>query len=400
MSKLFTRTERDSSDASKNAQLLTRAGFIDKLMSGVYSYLPLGLMVLNNIEKIVREELSAIGSQEIMMPALQPKEIWETTGRWNMDVLYKFKGHGDSDLTLGATHEEVVTPLIRRFVKSYRNLPVIVDQIQTKFRNEARAKSGLLRGREFRMSDMYSFHATQEDHERFYYESVIPAYKRIFDRCGIGDKTYLTHAPGGEFSKFSHEFQTISSIGEDTIFITPDVDRAAVSKDLGESSGEQVSAIEVGNIFNLHSRFTDAFGATYVDSEGKQNPIHMGCYGIGTTRLMGTIVEILGDEKGLVWPAEIAPFQIHLVSMAKSEEEIAFADAIYDQLVNSGISVLYDDRDIRAGEKMAECDLLGMPTRIVVSKKTIAENSVEIKSRTSDETRIISVTEMISELFG
>lgn len=406
LSQLFSRTSKEASqsDVSRNAQYLTRAGYIDKLMAGVYSYLPLGLRVLNRIESIIREEMDALGAQEVLMPALQPREIWDQTGRWDkVDVLFRFKGQGDRDLTLGPTHEEVVTPLVTNFIRSYRDLPTAAYQIQTKFRNEARAKSGLLRGREFRMKDMYSFHESQEDLDKFYERAII-AYKNVFARCGLGHLTLLTFASGGIFSKFSHEFQTVTPYGEDVIYRVPEAD-IAINKEILEEDGvlqdiaggrtakelEEIKAIEVGNIFKLSTRFPDAFSRSFTDKNGNQQKIYMGCYGIGPSRLMGTIAECLSDDKGLVWPEEISPYHFHLISLARDEDDIRAADEIYTLLLNNGVEVLYDDRQLQAGEKLADCDLIGIPNRIVVSRKTLAQSSIEFKKRADNESRLVSI---------
>lgn len=417
VSRLFQKTTKDinKADVSKNAQLLTKSGYINQLMSGVYSYLPLGLRVLNNIEDIIREEMDRIGGQEILMPALQPREIWDTTGRWNaIDVLFTLKGAGDRDLALGPTHEEVVTPLAGYFINSYKDLPVSVYQIQTKFRNEARAKAGLLRGREFRMKDMYSFHATNEDLDA-YYETATQAYMNVFERCGLGSTTRLTYAAGGAFSKYSHEFQTITDSGEDVIYLVPGTNYAINKEIIGdadalkeilpnfkpgdENSLEQVKAIEIGNIFKLGTKFSDAFKMSFIDTDGVQKTPVMGCYGIGPSRLMGTIVECLSDDKGLKWPEEIAPYQVHLVSLVFEEADVARCEDIYKILQQHGFDVLYDDRsDARTGVKLADSDLLGIPNRIVVSKKTLADNVVEWKSRLTQETQLIAEDNLVQFL--
>lgn len=419
VSQLFTKTTKDvsKSDVSRNAQLLTRAGYIHKLMAGVYTYLPLGLRTLNKIENIIREEMDAIGGQEMVMPALQPRDIWDQTGRWDkVDVLFKLTGQGDRELALGPTHEEVVTPVVTSFIQSYRDLPRAVYQIQTKFRNEPRAKSGLLRGREFRMKDLYSFHTTQEDLDVFY-ERATAAYQRVYARCGLGDITLLTYASGGVFSKYSHEFQTVTPYGEDTVYKIPGtdiavnkeiIDDAAVLAELipgyqpgDEKKLEELKAIEVGNIFKLGSRFTDAFGATYTDADGRAQKILMGCYGIGPSRVMGTVAECLSDDRGLIWPAAIAPYDIHLVSLTRDAEETAQADAIYDALRAAGFAVLYDDRaGLQAGEKLADADLIGLPHRVVVSKKTLAARQVEWKPRTASDNRLLTLTDLIGQMRG
>ncbi len=408
---LVSKTSKDASasDVSRNAQFLTRAGFVNKLMAGVYSFLPLGLRSLSKIEQIVREEMDKVGGQEILMPALHPREIWDQTGRWDkVDVLFRFKGAGDRDLALGPTHEEVVTPLVTGFVQSYRDLPKAVYQIQTKFRNEARAKSGLLRGREFRMKDMYSFHVSESDLDA-YYERVTTAYHAVFARCGLGGITLLTYASGGIFSKYSHEFQTITPHGEDIVYRVPGkdiainkeiIDDTAMLRDLGitdKSTLEEVKAIEVGNIFKLSTRFPDAFNAHFSDTTGAAQKIYMGCYGIGPSRLLGTIAECLSDDRGLIWPEAVAPFTAHLVSLARTDEEIAAADAIYAQLRAADIDVLYDDRhQLQAGEKLADADLIGIPHRLVVSKKTLAQNSIEWKRRTSTESQLVTPDQFLT----
>lgn len=344
LSHLFTRTakETNKSEVSRNAQLLTRAGYINKLMAGVYQYLPLGLRVLNKIEQIVREEMDAIGSQEVLMPAMHPRENWEKTGRWeSLDVLYKLSSNrtdvkGELDLALGPTHEEVVTPLVLSFVQSYRDLPVAVYHIQTKFRNEPRAKSGLLRGREFRMKDLYSFHTDQADLDAFYDKSIV-AYKNVYQRCGLGDRTLLTYASGGTFSKYSHEFQTLHPNGEDVIYRVPGKDIAINKEIIGDPEAlqeiipnykpgdekklEELKAIEVGNIFKLGTRFTDAFGGMYADKDGTQKKIIMGCYGIGPSRIMGTIAECLSDDHGLVWADNIAPYRVGIINLKQGQEQ-------------------------------------------------------------------------------
>ncbi len=415
LSNLFTRTIKESAqgDISRNAQLLTRAGYIDQLMSGVYSFLPLGVRVLERIETIVREEMNRLGSQEILMPALQPREIWDLTARWDkVDVLFKFKGAGERDLALGPTHEEVVTPLVTRFVRSYRDLPVAVYQIQTKFRNEPRSKSGLLRAREFRMKDMYSFHAEEGSLDEFY-EKAIVAYRRVFSRCGIGPFTLLTHASGGVFSRYSHEFQTVTPFGEDVIYRVPGTeitinrelidDVSAVAEFLPGYQGdkgnfEALKSIEVANIFKLGSRFTDAFSARYTDKSGTSRSIVMGCYGLGSSRVMGTIVECLADDKGLVWPEEVAPCRVHLVSLLQKDEERKQCDDIYRKL-SARVTVLYDDRrNLQVGKKLADADLIGLPHRVIVSPKTLTAKAVEWKRRTSDDTKLLTVEKLLEVL--
>lgn len=408
-SKLLTKTRKDVSqqDPSINAQLLEKAGYISKLMAGVYSYLPLGLRVLTNIENIVREEMNALGAQEVLLPALQPREIWDVTGRWQkIDVLYKLKS-SNKDLALGPTHEEVVTPLVKSFIQSYKDFPQEVYQIQTKFRDEARSKSGLLRGREFRMKDLYSFHTTVADLDT-YYESVIKAYRAIFARCGLGDITYLTYASGGVFSKYSHEFQTITPNGEDIIFICEPC-KLAINKEIIEEQSScpacnskdlvEKKSIEVGNIFKLMTRFSEPFEVKFANAAGQDSIAIMGCYGLGTSRLMGAIVEILHDDKGIIWPDEIAPFDIHLIALTKSPEEMSAATDLYMSLEKKGLKVLFDDRmNVQAGAKFADADLLGIPNRIVISNKTLASDSVELKNRKTGRIEMVSI-DGISEKF-
>ncbi len=418
-SQFFLKTTKDAAkdDVSRNAQLLTRGGYVNQLMAGVYTFMPLGLRVLTKIENIIREEMNKIGGQEVLMPALQPREIWDQTGRWDkVDVLFKLKGAGDRDLALGPTHEEVVTPLGGSFINSYKDLPIALYQVQTKFRNETRAKSGLLRGREFRMKDMYSFHADQACLDKFY-DASITAYTQIYKRLGLGEITVLTYADGGIFSKYSHEFQTITDAGEDIIYKIPGTN-VAINKEIiqdkealqtiipnykegDEKSLEAVKAIEVGNIFKLGTRFSNSCNVSFNDAEGQNTMPVMGCYGLGPSRVMGTIAECLSDDNGLIWPEEIAPFNVHLVSLAHEEAEIEEADTVYQMLQAANIDVLYDDRlDTRAGAKMADADLIGIPHRIVVSKKTIAEDVVEWKKRSGGEAVKISLYDFITKIKG
>jgi prolyl-tRNA synthetase len=389
-----------SEEDSVNAQLLIRAGFVRKLMAGVYSYLPLGMRVLTKIEQIIREEMTAIDSQEILMPALQPAENWHKTGRWEKmdDILFKLKGAGERDLTLGSTHEEIVTPLLGSFITSYRDLPISVFQIQTKFRNEKRAKSGLLRGREFRMKDMYSFHAEESDLDA-YYERAKIAYENVFQRCGLGDITYLTYASGGAFCQYSHEYQTITPYGEDVIHICDDCG-IAINKEIiddldgacptcGNKALREEKAIEVGNIFKLMTRFSEAFGLAFQDEGGNRHEdVFMGCYGIGSSRLVGAIVEASHDDNGIIWPEGVAPFDAHLVSLARTEEECGQVDQLFATLQQAGVAVLYDDREkVSAGVKFSESDLIGIPYRIVFGSRGMKEGKIEVKNRKTGETR-------------
>ena len=413
-SKLFTKTRKEapSEEVAKNAQLLIRAGYIDKLMAGAYTYLPLGLRVLKNIEAIIREEVNRAGGQEVLMPALQPKDNWDTTKRWDLyqDVFYKTDSLYGGVSVLGPTHEEIVTPLVQQFVSSYRDLPVAVYQFQDKFRQEKRAKSGLLRGREFIMKDMYSFHANQDDFA-MYYEIIKKAYVEIYKRCGIGHRTYVAYASGGTFSKYSHEFQTVTPAGEDLIYIC-DRCSIAINKEIKHEHAvcpeckadtfREEKAIEVGNIFPLSTRFTDSFNFQYKDDKGGLQPIIMGCYGIGLGRVMGAIVEALSDEKGIVWPREIAPFKVHLIALPGKDggRVVEEAEKLYVSLKNNGVTVLYDDRAVSAGNKFADADLMGMPYRIVLSEKTLAEEGVELKNRATGEGRMVKLTTTVDVVQG
>lgn len=399
-SKLFTKARREApaDEVAKNAQLLVRAGYIHKEMAGVYSYLPLGLRTLNKIVGIIREEMNAIGGQELVMSALQDKELWSRTDRWDDDKVdnwFKttFKTGGETGL--GITHEEPLTRIMTEHISSYRDLPVYAYQFQNKFRNELRAKSGIMRGKEFLMKDLYSFSKDEAEH-KVVYDKVRAAYVKVFERAGVGDRTYPTFASGGIFSEFSEEFQTISEAGEDTIFIDENK-RIAVNKEvctdetlakLGLEKKKLIEkrAIEVGNIFNLGTRFSEKLGLLYTDETGTRKPVFMGSYGIGPTRLMGVIVETLSDEKGLVWPKEVAPFSVHMVSLGKAGDAVAkAADTLYADLVRAGVDVLYDDRDVSPGQKFAESDLLGIPKRIVIGKEAIATDMFEVVTRATGE---------------
>lgn len=412
-SKLFTKTRREApkDEVSKNAQLLIRAGFVHKEMAGVYAYLPLGLRVVEKIKQIVREEMNKIGGQEIIMTALQRKELWEKTSRWSdevVDVWFKSELKAGGEVGFGWSHEEPIADMMRGYVSSYKDLPIVVYQFQTKLRNELRAKSGIMRGREFVMKDAYSFCLGEEDHTKFYNQSI-DAYKRVFDRVGVGEDTFVTFASGGAFTQFSHEFQTVAEAGEDKIFINrakniainEEVLNDETLKTLGVTRDEleEVSTAEVGNIFNFGVQKSEDLGLTYKNEEGKDIPVWMGSYGIGITRLMGLLVEKFADEKGIVWPESVAPFGVHLVSLANDNQDvIAEADELYRELTEAGVEVLYDDRDARAGEKFADSDLIGIPLRVVVSEKTLAAGKFECVERMSGTTQHHSLSELIGML--
>lgn len=406
---LFTKTRKEApkDEVSKNAQLLIRAGFIHKEMAGVYTLLPLGLRTFNKVCAIIREEMNTIGGEELHMTALQHKELWEQTKRWDADVWFKTALKNGTELGLGITHEEPITAIMREHLTSYRDLPRYPYQIQLKFRNEERAKSGLMRGREFYMKDLYSFSRSDEEHLAFYEKAKI-AYMNIFTRIGIGDKTHITFASGGMFSKYSHEFQTESDAGEDTIYVddasglavNEEVNNDEVLKDLNlrRESLRQARSIEVGNIFSLGTRFSDALHLSYKDETGKEQMPVMGCYGIGPNRLVGTVAELHSDEKGLVWPKQVAPFFVHLVRLGDSEVEVSTADALYNELNATGLDTLYDDRSISPGEKFADSDLLGMPVRVVVSKRTVEAGAYEVVWRKTGAVEHVKKDSLISTL--
>jgi prolyl-tRNA synthetase len=402
-STLFTKTRKEApkDEVSKNAQLLIRAGYIHKEMAGVYSLMPLGLRVIKKIEQIIREEMDAIGGQEMQLTALQEKSVWEKSGRWSDDVVdnwFKTKLKNDTEVGLGFTQEEPLTNIMTEYIDSYRDLPRYPYQIQTKFRNETRAKSGIMRGREFLMKDLYSFSRDIETHSQFY-EKTKTAYTNVYNRAGLGDKTHITMASGGSFSKYSHEFQTETEAGEDIIHICTQCN-VAINKEIFSEYKEcpdcnnvefrEAKAVEVGNIFTLGTRFSEPFELMYSDEKGEKKPVIMGSYGIGLGRLMGTIVEVLGDDKGIVWPKEVAPFKVHLVYLLGKEVKAKeYAEELYTKLTQKGIDVLFDDRDARAGEKFADSDLIGIPYRVVVSDKTLVSKQIECKERATGTVTMI-----------
>jgi prolyl-tRNA synthetase len=411
VSELFTKTSKTApaDEVAKNAQLLIRAGYVYKEMAGAYAYLPLGLRVVENIKRIVREEMNAIHSNELIMTGLQRQEIWEKTGRWSdevVDIWFKTQLQDGTAVGLGWSHEEPIVEMLQRFVQSYKDLPISLYQFQTKMRNELRAKSGIMRGREFVMKDMYSFHASAEGLEN-YYQQAIEAYKRVYQRLGLGDDTYVTFASGGAFTKFSHEFQTICDAGEDVIYLHREkniavneevIDEAVSELGIARDELEKVKTAEVGNIFNFGSQKTDDMGLTFTDADGREASIYMGSYGIGVTRVMGVIVEKFADEHGLVWPEAVAPFRVSLVRLGQEEAIVAAADELYTRLQEAGVEVLYDDRDERAGAKLSDADLMGMPHRVVVSSRTVEAGKFEYKHRQSDNTEQLSVDELLARL--
>lgn len=408
----FTRTLKNApaDEVAKNAQLLIRAGFIHKEMAGVYAYLPLGLRVLEKIKLIVREEMNAIGGQEVMMTALQPRDIFEKTDRWDdakVDNWFKTKLANGTELGLGLTHEEPIVDALTPYVNSYKDLPIFVYQIQNKFRNELRAKSGLLRGREFVMKDMYSLARSQEEHLELY-ERAAEAYRRVYERLGIGDITYRTAADGGIFTeRFSDEFQTLSEIGEDTIYVDEEK-RLAINEEvytdenlakLGLDKAKLVEkkGVEVGNIFPLETKYTDALDVFYTDESGKRQSIIMGCYGIGISRLVGVVAELTSDDKGLIWPEAIAPAKVYLVQIG-SEASKRKADELYQELQEKGVEVIYDDRDERPGAKFADAELMGIPYRLTVSDRLLESGQFELTERGSGKTDLLTQEEMFAKL--
>ncbi|PID51629.1 MAG: prolyl-tRNA synthetase [Candidatus Moraniibacteriota bacterium] len=406
-SQLFTKTQKfaPKDEVSKNAQLLMRAGFVYKEMAGVYSFLPLGWRVMHKVMQVIREEMNAIGGQEMFLSSLQVRENWEKTERWRddiVDVWFKTQLKNGTDVGLAFTHEEPITRIMKSYITSYKDLPCSIYQFQTKFRNEVRAKSGIMRSREFIMKDLYSFAASQEEHDVFY-EGAKNAYINIFRRLGIGDHTYVTFASGGTFSKYSHEFQTECDAGEDIVYIDDDKHIAVneevytdeVLKDLGldKNTLRKTHAAEVGNIFTLGTKFSDAFGLLYRDSDEKNNPVFMGSYGIGPARCMGVLVELLGTADKMVWPKQISPYDVHVISI----DQNAIADDVYDKLQKAGVSVLYDDRACRAGEKLADADLIGCHARIVIGKKSVDTQCVEVTCGTA-ETQTVDLNAIVDHM--
>jgi len=410
LSKLFTKTLRSApaDEVSKNAQLLIRAGYIYKEMAGVYAYLPLGRLVLDKIINIIREEMDAIGGNEISLTALQPKETWEKSGRWSddvMDVWFKTELNAGGTVGLAPTHEEPLTQMMRSYISSYRDLPVYPYQFQIKFRNELRSKSGLMRGREFWMKDLYSFSKDKKEHDEFY-KKITQSYLNIFERLGLGDVTYKTFASGGSFSKYSHEFQAVSPVGEDTIYLDKK-EKLAINKevysldivdelDLDENNLEEVTAVEVGNIFTLGTKYSEPLNLTYTDEDGKEQPVFMGSYGIGPSRLMGVIAEHFADDKGLVWPENIAPFKVYLAQIGEKSKKVA--DEAYESLKRSGVEVLYDDRDERAGAKFADSELLGIPYRLTISDRSMEAGKYEWTERRSGKVEVLTLVEVIDRI--
>ncbi|OGD24590.1 hypothetical protein A2819_01480 [Candidatus Azambacteria bacterium RIFCSPHIGHO2_01_FULL_40_24] len=408
-SQLFGKTLREApkDEISVNAKLLERGGFIYKNSAGIYSYLPLGWRVLSKIANIIREEINAIGGQEMFMPALVEKKYLDATGRWDVEIGFEARGKKEKSagFILGWTHEEILTAIASKYINSYKDLPVAAYQIQTKFRNEPRAKSGLLRGREFMMKDLYSFHASESDFKN-YYEIVKKTYLNIFKRCGL--KTVYTLAAGGDYTaENTHEFHVLCSVGEDVVFVclkcgyaeNKEISKLNAGGKCSKCAGKIIkeNAIEVGNIFPLGTKYSDALNLNFLNSKGKKESVIMGSYGIGLGRTMGAMVETLHDDNGIIWPESVAPFKIHLIELKSSNPVVQKeAEKIYKTCLDNGVEVLYDDRDDKSvGEKFADADLIGIPKRIVVSEKTLAKNSVEIKDRKTGKINFKHVKQII-----
>ncbi|MBC7943649.1 prolyl-tRNA synthetase [Candidatus Saccharibacteria bacterium] len=408
---LFTKTSKTApaDEVAKNAQLLIRAGYIHKEMAGVYAYLPLGLKVVEKIKQIVREEMEATNSTELIMTSLQRKELWEATGRWDdkvVDVWFKSELKNGTPVGFGWSHEEPITNMMRNYISSYRDLPTSVFQFQTKLRNELRAKSGIMRGREFVMKDMYTYSRSAEENQAIY-DGVKIAYERVFDRLGIGDITYETSASGGAFTKYSHEYQTISDAGEDIIYVDRERnvaineevynDQALAELGLEKGDLDKVKAAEVGNIFNIGTEKSEQLGLNFTDEDGIDKPVYLSSYGIGITRLMGVIAEIFSDDKGLVWPENIAPAKVYLVRIG-GDEAIKHTDDLYKELIIKNIETIYDDRDVRPGQKFADSELMGIPYRVTVSDRLLENQQYELTDRKTGETQLLTREQLLAKL--
>ncbi|OHA09944.1 MAG: hypothetical protein A3A44_03730 [Candidatus Sungbacteria bacterium RIFCSPLOWO2_01_FULL_60_25] len=412
-SKLFGKTLREDpkDEVAANARLLERGGFVYKTMAGAYDFLPLGFRVLQKVNQIIREEMNAIGGQELLLTSLQPKDRWVKSGRWEglTEIMYQFRDHSGREVGLAATHEEPLAEIATRSIFSYKDLPLFVYQIQTKFRDEPRAKSGVIRGREFLMKDLYSFHATDGDLDAFYAKADA-AYRKIFARVGLD--VFVTEASGGTFTKqFTHEYQVVSEAGEDRILFCKDC-RYAQNQEIttmrlgvkcpkcDRGPIEAAKSIEVGNIFKLGTKFSLAFGLGYLDRQGERQPVVMGSYGIGPGRLLATVVEASHDERGIVWPEAIAPYRVHIIEVRSAVQKVKMeADRFYRKLLAKGVDVLYDDRDDKtAGEKFADADLIGIPWRAVVSERSLEKKGVEVKRRGEEKAKIMSADRVLKML--
>lgn len=407
---LKTKKEAPADEQSQSAQLLIRGGFIHKDSAGIYAYLPLGLKVIENIKEVVRSEMNTLGASELLMTTLQRKDLWQTTDRWDdekVDVWFKSKLKNQTEVGLAWSHEEQITEMMTEFVASYRDLPAYVYQFQTKLRNETRAKSGVMRAREFIMKDLYSYSTSEAERQEFY-DQTIEAYGRVYEKLGLGQITYLTFASGGAFTQFSHEFQTVCGTGEDIIFlnkhkkiaINQEVmsDEVLAQLNLNKDELVKTEAAEVGNIFNFGTQKSEQLGLMFTDEDGQEKPAYLGSYGIGISRLMGVMAECFADQNGLVWPQSVAPYTVYLAKISDSPPATKMADELYENLTQAGVSVLYDDRQVRAGEMFADADLLGLPVRLVVSDRTTESGQVEFKTRTSETVENLPTDKIISRL--
>ena len=402
---LSTKTRKDppKDEISKNAQLLTRAGYINKAMSGVYEFLPLGLRSINKIMEVIREEMNSIGGQELFMSSLQSPSMWKESGRWSGEaekVWFKSELKAGGEVGFGWTHEEPITEMMRQHISSHKDLPVFLYQMQTKFRNELRAKSGIMRTREFIMKDLYSFVRNEEEHKKFY-EICAQAYMKIFKRVGLEDYAYRTYASGGLFSKFSDEFQAVCDAGEDTIYISKEknialnkevyTDEVVESLGLSKKDLVECQSAEIGNIFTLGTKFSSTLGLMYKDEDGKEHPVYMGSYGIGPARLLGVIVELFGTDNEMILPEQVSPYRVHLLSLSEGEQ----AEKLYKELTAKGVEVLFDDRNVSAGEKFADSDLIGIPHRLILSQKSVESGGVECTDRKTGKTDYLSIENTI-----
>lgn len=413
---LFTKTRREApaGETSKSAQLLIRAGFIHKEMSGVYSMLPLGLRVLKNIENVIREEMEALGATEIEMTSLQDPTVWQASNRWDdqvLDVWFKTDLKNGTTLGLSTTHEEPITRMMKDHISSYKDLPVFVYQFQKKFRNELRAKSGIIRGREFLMKDLYSF-CKDENEQQEFYEKAKQAYLNIFEKVGLGDITYLTKASGGTFAEFSDEFQTICDAGEDLIYFDEKkgfaINKEILSDDLLTKLGmdknnlKELKTAEVGNIFNLGTRYSDALELFYTDENDERKPVIMGSYGIGLGRLMGVIAENFANNDSLTWPKNIAPYNAHVLQMTFDGESNKKVHELEKLLKDARMTYLTDDRDKNAGEKFHDAELIGIPNWIIVGKEVANSNHFIVRQRHfgKDDVEHKVPLEQVTDLIG
>lgn len=405
-SKLFTKTKKQAPKGAEaiSHKYLTRGDFIDQTAAGIYSFLPLGWLVCKKIENIIREEMNNLGGQELFMPTLVPQNLWQETKRWETiePPLFRVKDRHKKEFGLGSTHEEVITDLVRKRVDSYRDIPLYLYQIQNKFRNEIRATGGLLRVREFIMKDLYSFNTDKKESMDFYSKAK-EAYLKIFKRCGL-EVTAVEADSGTIGGNLSHEYILFAETGEDKILVCSKCGYGANIEKAGDikrcpncqSLLEKKNGIEIGHTFYLGTKYSEIMKAEFINKAGEKKPIIMGCYGIGVGRLMAAVVEYSHDKNGIIWPKKIAPFQVHLISLGADNKIKDASDKIYNDLQKNNIEILYDDRsDKSAGEKLAEADLIGIPIRLVISEKTLAEDSVEIKKRGESKERLIKAKELL-----